>query len=656
MAERNKTDFSERLRRTPYGKTLRSWLHALEESTKASPLDIENAIRQITAEKGKIVSPGHLENLLILKLSQKNSPAESKEQAHILGHLNNFLLELQPADHLTGWRQKPIVPRMVGLSAVQTAYQSAPTNTAVVKLDVTNMGGTNNFYERLLKIAQLKAPSTKDAEKLTDCASRILTAIIAYEFGTHIIEKARSGGDEAMLLVSGMPREKIESCIGNIEQKIADFVEEAGLNAHPHGKNPKNRIRRGYGAALDYIYLSDSLDAESYGEQSRLADRKISWRKKRIAKKQFAALSPHDKNRRGSAPDRLAHRFGRTAYAHNALEHTEKTFKKWEAKYGIKSSSEAKDKKTTLQTLLEDQHFTHYPTCREITETLFDAFAKEMANKNIDIKALPENFQELLKFRIAPFPGIDYATNTLIHNDLPALAVVNTKIALQHWHKTGRTPDSTVSALGINLHNLGGFNALGGQDNADKILAFAATLFKDTAEETGIFSHDFRIAHYGGGQFVLVGFPPTSTEQITQLSKNIVKKINDLNSAPLSSILGEGYDCSIASVKNDKPKRQKHESGLQVSIIQRAVLLEDIAANRIRIGRFIEETHEAINKMETTLRAHLDHKNIENAAQSIATERKRRNGPVIHSSLLLPQDDGGIDLSRPRQAPAPPSL
>ncbi|MCB9988711.1 MAG: hypothetical protein H6868_05160 [Rhodospirillales bacterium] len=631
----------------PYERSLRSWLHALAEARGQTPAYVQEKLEQTIRSKGAIISPDHLENRLLLALADDGNPARRAQQADVLNHLRNFMADLEPPEHLTGWRQKPIVPRMVGLTALQSRILGQPA--ALVKLDITNMGGTNNLYKQLLKQSKLAGISRRDAEQqaktLTDRATRILTAIIADNFGPHIVEKARSGGDEAMLAVSGLNRHDIESRIKKIEKQITTFVKEAGLNEHPHGKEPHNRRRRGYGGALDYVYLPDVTDAQSFGEESKKADKQISLRKRWLGQKQFESLSNYDRSRPGISKDRLSRRFGATAIAQDSLKNAEAVFKKWETAFQIKP--EDRTAKHPLHTLQSHHDFHDYPSRAQLQKSLFREFIYTLSETSPALENMSPHFKNLLMFRLSPYPGIDHATNALMGHDLPALAVVNTKIALQHWHAQGRDPQATISALGLNIHNLGGFNALGGQDNADKLLGYVREqLIDKTLSEMGIDPEHVQIAHYGGGQFVILGFPPVKPAKFDVLSERLQKKVTIANNMPLSQIIGHGYPGTLGTVKSDKPDRQKTESGLNITVIRHDVLLEDIAANKIRIGRFVNDTYEAIDQNISALRDSIRRGDTMEERQQLMAEARV-------SSTILPPDSG--DTGRWRYHPAPES-
>lgn len=163
-------------------------------------------------------------------------------------------------ENVTGYLGKEHAYLATGLAHLYARETGMPV--LMVEVDFSNMGGTNEYFHRML-VAEAGIASNiykadvskKDGEALTDRAVRLLSAGIVSDIAAlHPDERIipiRTGGDELRILVTGIddPQKQIElSDIlhANIERRVASM----GLQDHPHLKDPEDRRRNGFGAAL----------------------------------------------------------------------------------------------------------------------------------------------------------------------------------------------------------------------------------------------------------------------------------------------------------------------------------------------------------------------------------------------------------------------
>lgn len=149
-------------------------------------------------------------------------------------------------DHSTGTydrKHRPMIEAAGDIIAANT-----DTEVYKVQIDISNMGGANEAVGR----------------KNVDDVIRIFTEL--YENAlreTSSVVSSRDGGDEIGFVTVGGNREDIEKAINNAQNKIEDFVKEAGLETLVHLKYPDVDARRGFSAGAGYAPLGIGLDKEN---------------------------------------------------------------------------------------------------------------------------------------------------------------------------------------------------------------------------------------------------------------------------------------------------------------------------------------------------------------------------------------------------------
>lgn len=629
MVYAQKNHIRQDLKDIPYPRALMSWLTRMAKAGGRSVDDILDNIETIS-RNNPFLSPQEMENKLILSLASD----EHKEDlpAH-LESLQDFINALEEPEHLTGYSRKPAVPLMTALTALQSRYKNE--NAAILKLDISNMGGTNLYFEQLYKNARLAGlphkNAKKEAEEMTDRATRVLAQIIVEHFEPYVIGKARSGGDEADIIVAGLSQDDITRRLKKTHQAIETAVKEMGLNKHVHLKDPRNRKYRGYGAALSAIYTNDLLQGQAYPEAVEQADQRISRTKRKLGKERFNALSVREKRRED--PHWLRQSFARAPYARQTLAYTKSALEKLEKHYGVASHEDSQE--TSIEDLLLCHDFDGYPQTEDIRRALFGCFCTFMNKEEEHISRNDPALNKLLVSKMHPLISLDFATGTLMGKDLPLIGALMARVA-------GQKHDSNAPfhAIGVNVHNMGGFNTLG-HENANTILKYIVDdMITPSLAAGGLDEKQVNIGHYGGGQLVILAAPPTAQDQINHVIEAINQSVAVHQDNDLADLLSdEKYRGQILrSIMNDKEERRKiGENGFMLTTVHQTISLHDLAHNGNRIGRFLGTTIEQLDKAVKKKRDDLK-------AQSL-------------SRLMIPrhQDSGDIGQLQYRTAPDFPS-
>lgn len=159
-------------------------------------------------------------------------------------------------DPMTGYMRKSELGIMTGLAHLYAKMTDEPC--AIIEIDFSNMGGTNDFFQDLMARAEgvpFEEIDPQRAFALTDNAVRIAAQIITEEVRhsqgpNSVLLPIRAGGDELRVIGTNVDPAQFPEIRARIHNRIEMEMARLGLMDHPHKKHPDNPIKNGFGAAI----------------------------------------------------------------------------------------------------------------------------------------------------------------------------------------------------------------------------------------------------------------------------------------------------------------------------------------------------------------------------------------------------------------------
>ena len=534
--------------------------------------DINQAIDFISiihADQG-YMEPWHLEDKLILAYN----PSLPREAVRIADDFSAFE---QSRDRLTNYYQKPQTPLVMGLAGLykQTQHQEV----SVFEIDFSNMRGTNEHNEKIIKAAY-PGLSARDvstyAMELTDQYAFLVSAAVLKSIEDRInidrpipvtLVPLRTGGDEIRIVAINMSDTEAQKILPAIHDEIESTTAMLGLHDHPHAKRPLDNLSNGFGAAGTTFSLEidgQFNDAIARADK-RIGDNKVTIGRSRAEDSPFAALKPPDFDLENIYTDSKA--------ASRYLDHLHETMAMLRQKLdtGVQHRTSA----AQIEAITERQRLTHIPGKDEIQKMLLYSYLESLEQKNID---LTEEQEKVLKIKVLKFPQNDPSSGTLSSRDFPAMAGVALQVVQNVNNITKQ--DAHLWTVGASFHNLAGLNETLGHGYSNLVLHEQAAIIRESFHKTGLSDKHFQIAHMGNGDFSIVIQPiyiedDKSIRRITQqdmskVAAEIEKGIEKLNSTPIATFLKkhgvnppDHLPTHFADIENPRDEKL---AGLRVSV------------------------------------------------------------------------------------------
>ncbi|QKK06284.1 MAG: hypothetical protein HND56_11555 [Pseudomonadota bacterium] len=260
-------------------------------------------IRQLWEQSDTpLLHPADLRNALLQKYMPDSDPALLQIFDEV--ERSNFTPE-----HMTGFLEKQHLGLISGLGHLYAELTGKPV--AMIEVDYSNMGGTNEFFRILLATEKGLAPEelpVTEAFDYTDRSAKLLAKTIQaevknttetsstgdgnfeytatidgpmaqnYTYTTtaggetaensvyhydwkpdpekkpaHNMLCIRAGGDELRVIAAGLDPAEFDELTDRIHEQIENHTANLDLHDHPHPKNPDDPNRNGFGAAVSIV-------------------------------------------------------------------------------------------------------------------------------------------------------------------------------------------------------------------------------------------------------------------------------------------------------------------------------------------------------------------------------------------------------------------
>ena len=550
-----------------FRREVAAWMEALVDKDGTHPHapktreDVYKDVVELWKEKG-FLDANELKRELALKYT-KNASSELKDVIHAV---HSYGRE-RDVDELSGGLRKTHLDTLTGLGQLYSIEMNEPV--ALMELDYSNMGGTNQFFkmliaeERGIRIDQVE---DEEAEVLTDRCAKIIANTIRRTIheATGLDNEicVRAGGDELRFIIPDLDIEKYPRLQDDIHSAIQDVTARLGMHDHTYLKEPDNMYKSGFGAAIDVI---DMRSIQDKATDLKNMDDKIKTAKVRMGYERLGHVATEilekmfwEKIKQDPDAERLTEAGQKE---HVAIMVREEQYKA-EARLGAfevyKAGKDTNaDPRQRLSAIVKEieclesldmfNRASHLDVHRPGTNDLLDALEaggissrlyesmEERLNNAVN-KYLYDNSVELnayerqvLNNTLSILSPIDPVTKTWLDRDLPATTEIymnDSRVFLGNI--VGRSDHSQVQRFfkGYDLksenlvdqkpqgmrfafHNLSGLNKLLGQNGANAVLeSWAQDIIKESLHERGFEEHEhYRIAHYGGGEFQVI-IPP----------------------------------------------------------------------------------------------------------------------------------------------------
>lgn len=589
-----KQDILDDIQGLPYAREVQTYLISLASSLTGKPKPLSDFTYNVHRDSKTFVGGSDLKNILqhLRDHFMQNSfntpqtiengvirrvhPAISEDALRTADRYSEHSLE---PDYLTGYQQKAQAPLVMGLAALYGATTGSPVSC--VEIDYSNMRGTNEHFARLLARAENSAITPDiiaEAMSMTDQAAHIIASITLNIYEAEVkkipgafITPLRTGGDEARLVIANVDAAECRRIAAMADDAVEHATALMGLHDHIHTKYPLDELLRGFGACSSVFPL---LADGNFEESVREADKDIRGKKSIIGQNrkinpELLSYKPpfcgdsdlYDNPAKASA--HLQHVLTKIADLRNEM-HIDPTFSRT---------------LSALDRLAQSHESDHLLTVAEIHNHFRILMVQELS----DIGEKPTLREaRALEIKTTAFPAIDYATNTILAGDMPAMAgaALRTIEKINTRHGTKATPWT----MGISLHNLAGLNETFGHEGANAVLHHVTQqIIRPALHRYGIADENFVISHMGGGEFRLIVQPviPRNDDYeivdaltMHNISQAIESDIVQLNTMPTNYILrhqgieitNEAAEKSFSTIINPRADVSPREDGLSVTI------------------------------------------------------------------------------------------
>lgn len=287
-----KTEVDHWLEDIIYGQSVTSFVSVFTENPDKP--HILQSLKTIWQTQG-FLSPEELVKPL-LDIYYDDAPAEARDILAL--QIAERLSDIEP---LTGFQRKQHAPLLTGLAHLHAIVMEQPAS--LVMADFSNMGGTNEFFRKLMAVERgvsVDQIDEREAFALTDKAAHIVSqlSLEAYKQGAtalygvenpHVYAH-RTGGDEIAFVGIGINAEQSEDILNQyVMPAVEDFLARAGLQQHEHAKARDDRWRDGFGVAFSSMALDRTTDP---GKDLAIADQIISENKNMVGIRRRGKVPP----------------------------------------------------------------------------------------------------------------------------------------------------------------------------------------------------------------------------------------------------------------------------------------------------------------------------------------------------------------------------
>lgn len=592
MTSEIKSDIIESLQPLPYAREVQAWLiNFLSKATgKIKPsedlisnrgrrsgmfvdfLDIDQALGFISViykEQG-YMPPWELEDRLIKAYNPKLPPAA-------LNIASEFSVSEQSRDPLTNYYQKPHTPLIMGLSAFYRQTQNHPVS--VFEIDFSNMRGTNEHNERVLRTAysSMEEREVRDlAMSLTDQYVFLVSGAILKSLEERInrnqdlpvrLIPLRTGGDEVRIVAVNMSDKEAARILPAIHDAIEATTASLGLHDHPHTKRPLDNLSNGFGAAGTIFKLEADgqfYDAIAHADKE-IGNTKVEIGRLRAESSPFAALKPENFDIQAVYSDPKA--------ASRYLDHLHETIIRLDQELNI--DTVPLPGLQTVESIVHERRPDHIPSKDELQGMIFNSFLEKLRLKSIQ---LTPDQEKVLRIKVLKFPQDDPSSGALLGRDFPAIAGMALQVVHDINEKEGHS--ASLWTMGVSFHNLAGLNETLGHGHSNLVLRYQAAILRESMNKVGLSEKNCQIAHMGNGDFQAViqpvivnedGSIRTVTQHVMEkLSLEIEMRVKKLNEVSIKSFL-QRYTVNAPDDLNrpfgtlENP-RDVHTPGLRVSV------------------------------------------------------------------------------------------
>lgn len=592
MTSMSHDDIIESLRPLPYAREVQAWLLDFLSAATHKKKTPEGYIRDINRPSGIFIDasdinravdfisviyneqgympPWDLEDRLI----QAFNPRLPSEAMHTA---TEFSASEKRRDPLTNYYQKPHTPLVMGLSALYTQSQNQPVS--VIEIDFSNMRGTNEHNEKILKTAypDLDPREVRDAAmELTDQYAFLVSGTILKSVEDRINQTRtppvtliplRTGGDEVRVVAVNMTTEESARILPAIHDAIEATTAALGLHDHPHAKRPLDNFSNGFGAAGTVFALkADNQFEEAIAAADKeIGHHKITIGRQRAESSPFAALKPENFN--------LAQIYSNPKAASDYLDSLHHAIIRISQELNIDTVPVAGMQ--TIENIVHAKRPDHIPDKEELQGMIFESFREQLTRKGVHIT--PDQ-EKVLRIKVLKFPQNDPSSGALIGRDFPAMAGMALQVVKDINEKTGAT--ESLWTLGVSFHNLAGLNETLGHCHSNLVLRHQTEIIQESLFKIGVSKKHFQVAHMGNGDFHAViqptmiddeGHSHTLTDDdMKNLSLEIEKRIAKLNATPIKAFMqrygvnvAHDPDLTFSSLENP---RDHQTPGLRVSV------------------------------------------------------------------------------------------
>ncbi len=493
-------------------------------------------------------------------LAQKYMPDADPKLLEIYSDVERS--RYQP-DAMTGYMQKPHLGLVSGFGHLYA--QSTGRDVAMIEVDFSNMGGTNELYRALeaqAKGVPIENIPVEDVWHYTDDSAKLIAKTLQAELQNSLPEGSailpvRSGGDELRLVVTGIEPSQYETVSRAIHSKIETHMAALNLHDHVHLKAPDTLEKNGFGAALTIVDMN-ALDPAHAVE---LADEAIKAKKIELGHTRLGGVDEpalkqaftefFDKNpgkipeemTRDSAADFLIENEKNFAQAKNAefanLKQTTGTDPQAKADYINKeiqalNVDESRALGTKNPEYLNNNTSTDTALFSALAEQRTDAVTDRIANNGITV-ANDYEVKYLQQLTQSTTPT-DPSAKTWMPNDLPETAEIyarDTETLKGQLIEQGIKPELAngmkAQMMGVAFQNLGGLNDALGHDGANVILQhMSQDIIGEALKQEGIKPGDYQIAHYGGAEFQILVKPAIGEDgQYKIIDESVMQRVQD---------------------------------------------------------------------------------------------------------------------------------
>lgn len=536
--------------------------------------DVLKDVKEIWEKKG-FLSPAELRDELTKKYTPGADPKLRK-------FMSDVELSRNIPEKTTGYLSKEHAYLTTALAHLFGKETDKPI--AMVEVDFSNMGGTNDEFKRRLA-AKLGIPidevNTRLAEGMTDKAVRLLCDVMTKTLGDSIPKGAkivpiRTGGDEVRLIFTGIddPAE-LNRITAKLHAAIEANVAGMGIQDHAHLKAPDNHVRDGFGSA---VAIKDMRKIDNPATIIQELDEHIKGSKEDIGHNRLGTINEARERQRIEAgiesgalkiPEGQTHAEFVQAQIDEAARISRRTSEQLRqanpihAQPGIDPIAAFEAHVERVTPLMGDTPIVSAPLpaaiansnpigeerpanvapLADMSERRASVAANYLAEQHVSLSPVEQYF---LNQSIQNLTSIDPSAKARMPQEIIDLTTIHAREGDEFRSKldpndpkvqeglkrSGLTSVAEVkpTLMAVSFHNLAGLNNELGHNNADLYLRHFSTIMDDAFKKAGYEGNGkkpYTIAHHGGANFTVMVNPAAVDAQgnMTFMSDAKLKEI-----------------------------------------------------------------------------------------------------------------------------------